>query len=73
MKTCDYSYYNFDADKLSDQCKAYMTTFNSYMTNIQPYDLFGKCYYFPPSDKPSLMDSPHTLKVDDGLGLSLEE
>lgn len=49
MKQCDWTYYDYDSSKLSQKCQDLMTQFKSYMTNIQPYDLFGKCYYFTPS------------------------
>lgn len=34
MSKCDFSYVHFGQDKLSDQCKHYLTTFYSYMSNI---------------------------------------
>ena len=43
-----------------------MDLFNSYMGNIQPYDLFGKCYYHN-TTLPNLQESPFKLKLDDGL------
>lgn len=54
MKTCDYSYYDFNATKLNKTCSDLMDQLNDLMTNVQPYDLFGKCYYHKESSKLSL-------------------
>lgn len=44
LKGCDLSYYNWDSDKLSDDCKKAMTRFNELTAAINGYDVFGKCY-----------------------------
>jgi hypothetical protein len=54
MKKCDYAYFAIDPSPLSQECKDYVAQFDSYMTNIQPYDLLGKCYYNPPPSEPQL-------------------
>jgi hypothetical protein len=54
MKTCDFAYYDYDPSQLSQECQDMVTQFDSYMKNIQPYDLLGKCYYFPKANEPTL-------------------
>ena len=67
MKQCDWTYYQFNADKLSDTCKALMAKFNANLKYIQMYDLFGKCYYTNlTSNTPTLIDGKQVLE-DDGL------
>ena len=44
IKGCDYSYYRFDAAKVTGDCKTAMDRFNILTGGINGYDVFGKCY-----------------------------
>lgn len=46
MHTCDYTYLDFRYPLLNATCKFLIDYLNQVlMKNVQPYDLFGKCYY----------------------------
>jgi len=44
IKDCDYSYYQFDKDKVTPDCKTALDRFNTLTASINGYDVFGKCY-----------------------------
>lgn len=44
LSKCDLSFFEWNADKLSDPCKAAITRFNELTAQINGYDVFGKCY-----------------------------
>ena len=57
MKTCDYTNFDFNYNKLNATCKALVDHLQGdLMANVQPYDLFGKCYY----DKPNTLLSQYS-------------
>lgn len=41
---CDFSFFEFDNDNLSDACKAIVNRFGDLTQDINVYDVFGKCY-----------------------------
>ena len=63
MHTCDYTYLDFRIDSLNTTCKfLYDYLEKVLMKNVQPYDLFGKCYYASqPSNKFKLYDTYKSL------------
>ena len=48
---CNLEYYGFDAP-LSDECQAWMASFDILTANVNVYDLFGKCYTAPKEPTP---------------------
>lgn len=46
-KDCDYSFYDFDYDLLSDECANYMDVLDGWTENLNIYDLLGKCWRDP--------------------------
>eukprot|EP00347_Sterkiella_histriomuscorum_P004769 403359180 len=44
LSQCDFSYYNFDERNLSLECLEALYSFDSLTSNINVYDVFGKCY-----------------------------
>ena len=57
MKTCDYTYYDYNQGGLNQTCSDLLDQFMLLKAKIQPYDLFGKCYFFNPSSEPQLYSS----------------
>jgi serine carboxypeptidase-like clade 1 len=47
LKTCDLTYYDFNYNSLSASCQNWMNEFQSLVTLINVYDVFGKCYLSP--------------------------
>jgi hypothetical protein len=54
-QNCNLSYWDFDAGKLSDDCKRWMNNFDSKISGINHYDFLGKCYIEP---QPSALNAP---------------
>ena len=46
-QNCNLSFWDFDAGKLSDDCKRWMNNFESKISGINHYDFLGKCYIEP--------------------------
>jgi hypothetical protein len=44
-----------------------MDKLNSYLTHIQPYNLFGKCYYYNTSATPSMIEGAQKIHADTGI------
>lgn len=54
-QNCNLSFWDFDAGKLSDDCKRWMNNFDSKISGINHYDFLGKCYIEP---QPSTLNTP---------------
>jgi hypothetical protein len=59
-QNCNLSYWDFDAGKLSDDCKKWMNNFESKLSGINHYDVLGKCYIEP---QPSTLDIPKMIQA----------
>ena len=60
---CDLSYFEFSTP--SDECQAYLDTFDSYVANVNMYDVFGKCYKTPSAFQ--MYGGSSSLTQDEGL------
>lgn len=58
---CDLTYYDVEPDKLNPECQAMMDKLDSYMRNIQMYDVLGKCYFFTSQDN----ERPQLYQTED--------
>lgn len=47
LKKCDLSYYEWNYDKLSETCTDLMDRFDDLTSQLNIYDVFGKCYTNP--------------------------
>jgi len=64
---CDFSYFEFDGDKISDACKKLVDRFNDLTADINVYDVFGKCYKSESFFKLHGSSEFGLLKSDNGL------
>jgi len=44
LDKCNFTYFQFEYEKLSDDCKAAFNDFNTAVDKINIYDVYGKCY-----------------------------
>lgn len=43
MNNCDISYYDLDANTMSQYCQDLMNKFNDRVSGTNVYDMYGKC------------------------------
>lgn len=64
---CDFSYFEFNSQNLSDACMAIVNRFHSLVQDLNVYDVFGKCWKNQTTSVFRLHDSHQFLQADDGL------